>query len=41
MSRIDTNKTEQGKKEFLASKLTDRLDKEEEYIDIVVLFSKA
>ena len=41
MSRIDTSKTEAGKKEFLNSKLIDRLEKEEEYIDIIVLFTKS
>lgn len=40
MSRIDTSKTEDGKKEFLASKLLDRLDKEDDCIDIIVLFTK-
>ena len=40
MSRIDTSKTEEGKKEFLASKLLDRLDKEDDCIDIIVLFTK-
>lgn len=40
MSRIDTNKTEAGKKEFLTSKVLDKLDKDESYIDIVVLFTR-
>lgn len=40
MSRIDTSKTEAGKKEFLNSKVLDKLDKDEAYIDIVVLFTR-
>ena len=40
MSRIDTSKTESGKKEFLKSKLLERLEREEQYIDIIVLFTK-
>jgi RIO-like serine/threonine protein kinase len=41
MSRIDTSKTEEGIKEFLNSKLVDRLEKDEDYIDIVILCVKA
>jgi predicted CoA-binding protein len=41
MSRIDTAKTVEKKKEFLKSKILDRLDKEENYVDIVVLFTKS
>lgn len=41
MSRIDTSKTEAGKKEFLNGKLMDRLEKEEEYIDIIILFTNS
>ena len=40
MSRIDTSKTESGKKEFMSSKLVERLEREEDYIDIIVLFTK-
>lgn len=41
MSRIDTSKSESGKKEFLKSKLVERLEREEEnYIDIIVLFTQ-
>lgn len=42
MRKIDTNHSETGMKEFLNSKVVDKLDKDEEaYIDIIVLFAKS
>lgn len=41
MSRIDTGKTEEAKKTFLKEKILDKLDLDENYIDIIVLFTKS
>lgn len=39
MSRVDFGKGEAEKKKFLSSKVLDKLEREEEYLDIVVLFT--
>ena len=39
MSRIDHGKSEADQKAFLASHVLDKLEKEDNYIDIVVLFT--
>ena len=39
MSRIDVGKGEAEKKKFLSSKVLDKVEKEDEYADIVVLFT--
>ena len=39
MSRVDFGKGEAERKKFLSSKILDKLDREEEYLDIVVLFT--
>lgn len=39
MSRIDLGKTEEEKKAFLSLQVLEKLEKEENYIDIVVLFT--
>lgn len=39
MSRIDLGKTEEEKKAFLSLQVLDKLEKEDNYIDIVVLFT--
>lgn len=41
MSRVDFGKGEAEKKKFLSSKVLDKLEREEEYLDIVVLFTAA
>lgn len=39
MSRIDHGKSENDQKAFLSSLVLDKLEKEDNYIDIVVLFT--
>lgn len=39
MSRIDIAKTEADLKAFLSTPIIDKLEKEDDYIDIVVLFT--
>ena len=40
MSRVDFGKGEAEKKKFLSSKVLDKLQREEEYLDIAVLFTE-
>lgn len=39
MSRIDFGQSQAEKKKFLSSQVLDKLEREEEYLDIVVLFT--
>ncbi len=39
MSRVDLGKSEAEQKAFLSSAVVDKLEKEENYINIVVLFT--
>ena len=39
MSRIDTGKSEAARKQFLKTKILDKLEKEDNYVDIIVLFT--
>lgn len=39
MSRVDFGKSAAEKKKFLSSKVLDKLQREEDYLDIVVLFT--
>lgn len=39
MSRVDFGKTAAEKKSFLSSRVLDKLEREDDYLDIVVLFT--
>jgi hypothetical protein len=41
MSRIDTGKGEEAKKAFIKEKILDKLDMDDNYIDVIVLFTKS
>ncbi len=40
MSRIDSGKSEEAKKAFMKEKILEKLDMDENYIDVIVLFTK-
>ena len=41
MSRIDTGKSEEAQNSFLKEKILDKLEAEDNYIDLIVLFIKS